>query len=130
MICRGSWLVCFVLVGCTAAKEQAAGDGTEPPSNDAGGDVPAEAPTSDGGLCCQVTHDFTDDPYWQDCRFACMPADAASPDLPWVCNLGSPTTCQDPACLSGSTCQAFNGTGIVLPCDQPTHARAVGSMCP
>jgi hypothetical protein len=117
---------CIAAQGCTGAKDSQGGR-----SFDAGG----EASVSHGELCCQITHDTTDDPNWHDCRFPCpytLP-DAAA-DLPWVCNLSQPLSCDDPACVPGSTCQGVNGTGVVLECDQGVSPDYLGatpqSLCP
>jgi hypothetical protein len=143
------WLPFLAVAGCspadvaddigadaTASVQDSAsdpGEGPDEASVDASADVPQCGDASaayDGPLCCQVLRDITDDPYWQNCRFGCFP-DAADPQatIPWLCDLTHPTTCDDPHCVLGSTCQAFNGYGLVLACDAATP-DPVGALCP
>lgn len=126
------------LLACAAAC-----GGPLPPavdlSSDAGSaDVALEtaqdASAVDAGICCQITHDFTTDPYWQNCRFPCsVDGDGV---IPWVCKAPAPTSCTDPACVVGSSCVGFNGTGLVVACDDPvvretvTRLTSVTSLCP
>jgi hypothetical protein len=118
-------------MGCTG---ESTAEGQASTVTDAAGDDAVDAaPPYDGAVCCQVTVNFTADPYWQNCRYGCFPDAAVSPaTVPWVCNLDKPTSCGDPTCVVGSTCQGFNGTGVVLPCDAGvTAARGhQPSLCP
>ncbi len=110
----------LALLACLVATACAGGTGDERQSvtSDAGSQGAEDASSDDGAICCQVTVDFTDDPRWQNGRYGCTPDAAVSlQNVPWVCNLSHPTTCGDPACVVGSTCQGFNGTGVVLPCN-------------
>ena len=89
-----------------------------------------EAALYDGPLCCQVQTDWVDSAYWNNCRWACYPDASVAVNLPWVCNLDNPTTCLDPACAVGSTCQGFNGIGVVLPCGADGGPTNKGLYCP
>lgn len=117
-------LVCaLVLTGCY--------DIVDVSGIDAGSDAPAprNQTNTEGGLCCQITHNFHDEPFWNDRRYRCLgPDEPAEPfNPPFVCNVtfegecGGDTgltclTCFDPACVVGSRCRDVNGTGTVLPC--------------
>lgn len=98
---------------------------------DAGPDV--EAPRNDlntpGGLCCQITNNFHDEPFWNNGFYRCVhPGDKADPfNPPYICNVtfdgecdvdGGPAclTCFDPDCVVGMRCRDVNGTGTVIPC--------------
>jgi hypothetical protein len=100
-------------------------DGTDEGS-DAGEEVPSPIP--DAGLCCQITQDLTDDENWNDCRFPC-PEDGGVRDIPWLCDVADPMSCDDPRCVLGATCQGVNGYGTVMACDAPTTERE-GTLCP
>jgi hypothetical protein len=112
-------LVCLVATAC------AGGAGDEKQSvasaaSDAGGQGADDASPYAGDICCQVTDDLSSDPRWQNGRYGCHPDAAVSlQNVPWLCNPAHPTNCDDPACIVGSTCQGFNGTGVVLPCSAP-----------
>ena len=124
------YITLLVLVGCGSNY----GDISSPPPNDLGpgpsavdasADVSSDALTYPymGSKCCQVTADFTDDPYWQNGLYQCD-----SPrSVPWVCNVNSAgmcggstgltcLTCDDFLCVIGSSCLGFNGTGTVTDC--------------
>jgi len=106
-------LACLAAAGCAGSAP-----GGFATTGDAAVDAGAASSPYEGPICCQVTHDFTDDLRWHDHRFGCEPdAGVSASNVPWVCNLAHPTPCDDPACVVGSTCQGFNGTGVVLPCD-------------
>ncbi len=96
----------------------------------------AATPPDDSGICCQITDNISDDEYWQSCRFPCPYGSEAGQnvaDIPWLCNLHAPTTCDDPACVLGSTCQGVNGYGIVLACDAPRSSTTIvhlTTLCP
>jgi hypothetical protein len=71
-------------------------------------------------LCCQITKVETDSNIWgKGSTYECAP-DAALLDPPWVCHLTDPTTCTNPACVVGSTCEGPNGTGNVIVCPEET----------
>lgn len=100
-------LFAVVLMGCAVGE----------PGNisDAG---PSPTHTPEGGLCCQIIHNDSTDPYWHNKRWPCD-NDPAALHFPWVCNSGSnaETTCEDTACQTGSTCLGVGGTGLVVDCD-------------
>ena len=64
-----------------------------------------DASVYEGPPCCQVLNDGSA------CQFGCYP-DAASDQLPWLCDVKKPTTCGSPRCGLGSTCQAVGGTRL------------------
>lgn len=123
---------CLCLLGCGESY----GSLSNPPPNDLGpgpqdASVEVGVHNPDSGLCCQITNNFTNDPYWHSGRYDCLPPDAALQpfDPPWVCQVneagmcGGNTgltclSCDQPACVVGLSCLGVNGTGIVLPCDQ------------
>ena len=100
------------------------------PSPDSGIPTPPRnQDNTEGGLCCQITYNFHDEPFWNDRRYRCLgPDEPAEPfNPPFVCNVtfegecGGDTgltcrTCFDPDCVVGSRCRDVNGTGTVLPC--------------
>lgn len=76
---------------------------------DAPGDAPpadASPEASDGGtaICCETGQNLL----------------ACDPSMPWGCafNPTSVGVCTSPACVPGTPCQGFNGTGTVVRCDQ------------
>lgn len=128
---RASWLLGLALVGCSPAGEPA-GVADEEAGSDA---VSEEHAAYDGAIGRQITADLTDDPHWQNCRYACYPPDAAlsRTNIPWLCHPDAAIACDDPSCSVGDTCLGFNGTGVVLPCDTElpdTGPRTVPSYCP
>jgi hypothetical protein len=127
-----SLIAVLLCVGCGDSY----GSLSNPPPNDLGpGPSDASTDVQDahpylGPKCCQVTADFTDDPYWQNGLYQCD-SDAAvtvgGPSVPWVCNVNSAgmcggntgltcLACDDSLCVIGSACLGFNGTGIVTDC--------------
>lgn len=81
-----------------------------------------------GGLCCQITNNFVDDPFWNSGFYTCVLQDAPRDPFnpPWICGTtyegtcgddGPPClTCYEPTCVVGMRCRGVNGTGTVIPC--------------
>lgn len=109
-------------VGCSASPGS--------PSNpDASDDGLQDAHPYLGPTCCQVTADFTDDPYWHNGLYACDTDGGLSvgTEAPWVCNVNATgmcggdsgltcLSCNQPECTVGMACLGFNGTGVVTDC--------------
>lgn len=130
---RACLMVAVSLLAVAGCATMTVASGKEPPPTDgapiADGGAADAAPwhNPEAGLCCQLTQYDTPDPYWQNMRYICDPEAGISNvtvggnDIPWLCNIGDggvPTSCDDPSCGVGQACQGFNGTGLVLPCDQ------------
>ncbi len=124
------FLAAIPLMGCASGNydpiiEQSCDDaGVEaapPPRNEA---------NTDGGICCQITNNFQNDPIWNNGFYTCVLPDAALQPFnpPWICNVtfdgqcGGDSgldclTCFDPTCVVGMRCLDVNGTGTVIPCN-------------
>jgi hypothetical protein len=85
--------------------------------SDAGMDEPLPIHNPPSGLCCYPKN--PPDSFWDGVAFECS-ADSG-PDysnIPWLCNYNTtPTDCEDPACVVGSSCEATSGYGVVGPCE-------------
>lgn len=119
---------------CLAACGNNFGDVSNPPPNDLGApDSGAEAGVHNppSGLCCQLTGvEETDSALWYGKRYDCPADDAAvnAYNPGWVCNVnangmcggstGIPCySCDQTECVTGMSCLAINGTGLVIACD-------------
>ncbi len=123
---RAWWILCAGWIGCSGGGQSAP---------DVAGDASSEASTDPppADTCCQITKNVSTDPALQDCLYGCYPDAASSTEVAWLCNVAHPTTCDDPSCVVGSTCQGFNGTGTVVACDGTAllgRIRLVESLCP
>lgn len=117
-------LACLGLGGCYYSPDAPIPDGG---SSDAA--TPRNDDNTDGGLCCQITNNFTDEPFWNYGFYTCMhPGEPLKPfNPPWICNVTFDgqcdgdsgvqcMTCFEPSCVVGLRCRDVNGTGTVIPC--------------